>query len=113
MDGLRHRERTLETKFQHDQLREFKILARRNHLFGLWAATLLNLPDDQAKAYAQNATTSHFCTVDGRNLLTKIIKDFQDHGIDITEKRAHKQLNHFYQKAAQQIQQESSSIHHP
>jgi hypothetical protein len=47
------REKSHERKFQLDQELAFKAKARRNKLFGLWAAERLGLVDEAAEAYAR------------------------------------------------------------
>ena len=46
------REQGFEAKFAHDQEREFRIHARRDHLFGLWAAAQLGYRERAAEEYA-------------------------------------------------------------
>src|SRR5271155_2538633 len=51
------REKAFEDKWAHDEELRFKVLARRNKLLGLWAATEMGLKgpsaDDYAKAIVQ------------------------------------------------------------
>ena len=103
MDGFIERERAMEARFQHDQLLEYKILARRNRLFGLWAASLLDLPQDRAEGYARKLASGIMCTADGGEVLEKTLADFNENSVAISENRARKQLDYFYQDAMVQI----------
>ena len=48
------REEGFEQKFAHDEAMRFKATARRNRLFGLWAAEKLGLAGADAEAYAKS-----------------------------------------------------------
>ena len=53
MSSFDDRERAEEAKFVMDEATEFKVMARRNKLLGLWAADLMDLHDEEAEAYAK------------------------------------------------------------
>lgn len=103
MDSLGFREGAIEANFQHQQMVEFKTMARRNRLFGLWAAQLLGLPADLAEDYARSVVTGSFCTSTGNEVITKIFDDLQNNEIIFSETRLRKQLDFFYQDAQSQI----------
>jgi hypothetical protein len=103
MDGFIERERAQEAKFQHDQLLEYKILARRNRLFGLWAASLLDLSQEHAEIYARQLASGIMCTADGDEVLEKTLADFNENSVEMSENRARKQLDYFCQDAMVQI----------
>ena len=48
------REEGFEKKFAHDQDQEFRAIARRNKLLGLWAAGLMGKSDEAAADYAMS-----------------------------------------------------------
>ena len=106
MEHFINRERAHETRFQHQQLIEYKILARRNRLLGLWAAELLKMPSDQVELYTKKMITSIMCTVDGMHIIAQISSDLKQSGVDISENRVRKQLNYFYKDALLQISSE-------
>jgi hypothetical protein len=103
MDAFTTREKALEAKFQHEQMLEYKILSRRNRLFGLWAAEQLGLDRDKAEAYARGVVSGIFATPDGNSIVTKIMVDLTDQKIDISEHKLRKQLNYCHQDASLQI----------
>ena len=54
------REEGFEKKFAHDEELRFKATARRNRLFGQWAAEKLGLTGEEAAAYAKEVVMSDF-----------------------------------------------------
>lgn len=54
------RERSYEARFARDADLQFKAEARRNRLLGEWAAGLLGLTGEEAKAYAMSVVTADF-----------------------------------------------------
>ncbi len=103
MDAFTSREKALEAKFQHEQLLEYKVLARRNRLFGLWAAEQQGLTRDQAESYAREMGRAVYATGDGDLLIHKITEDFEKKNLNISEHRLRKQLHYCYQDASIQI----------
>ena len=106
MDNFLHRERAMETKFQHEQFLEYKVLARRNRLFGIWVAELLGLEDVAAETYARGVVSGRFCTPDASALLEKIFQDLEAAGLDLSPHLARKQLDYFQKDASLQIHAE-------
>lgn len=53
MDGFAERKKKHEEKWALDEALRFKAVARRNKLFGLWAAAEMGLAGGEAEAYAQ------------------------------------------------------------
>lgn len=106
MDNFLHRERALETKFQHEQFLQYKVLARRNRLFGIWVAELLGLKDLDAETYAREVVSGHLCTPDAQALLEKIFHDLEAAGLDLSPHLARKQLDYCLKDASAQIHAE-------
>ena len=103
MDDLVSRERALEMKFQHEQFLEYKVLARRNRLFGLWAAHLLGLEQAEADTYARGVVSGKLCTPGGEELLERILTDTHSAGLELSLHLARKQLEYCHKDAAHQI----------
>ena len=103
MDNFAERERAIENKFQHEQLIEYKILARRNRLFGLWVANFLGLENDQAEIYAREIVSGIYCTPDGNEMIQKVMSDLKNTDADLSEHILQKQLDYCYQDASDQI----------
>jgi hypothetical protein len=61
MKGLTEREKGFEAEFKRNQELRFRVTARRNRLFGLWAAAQLGLPaGEEADAYAKTVVAADF-----------------------------------------------------
>ncbi|MGH7014378.1 MAG: DUF1476 domain-containing protein [Stellaceae bacterium] len=84
MTTFNEREKAEEAKFHHDQELAFKARARRNHLFGLWAADKLGLRGDAAEHYARELMAAAFGKHGDEAVLAKIEADFKAKGVDVT-----------------------------
>ena len=84
-DTLRKREKGHEAKYKLDEELKFKALARRNKLIGLWAAERLGMDEPKADTYAKEVVGMGFGDSEGQSVVDKIVKDFQDRGLEIQE----------------------------
>ena len=85
MSGFDDRENAFENKFAHDQELEFKAVARRNKLLGLWAAELMGLTGDDAEAYGKDVVKADFEEVGHDDVVRKVLADFTEKGLDISK----------------------------
>lgn len=69
------RERGFENKFAHDEEMQFRAVARRNRLLGLWAAGLLGKSGDEADAYAREVVKSDFVEAGEHDVYRKVAAD--------------------------------------
>lgn len=69
-----------EKKFAHDEELRFKAIARRNKLFGLWAAERLGKSGDAAAEYAKTVVLADFEEAGDDDVLRKVRKDLEDGG---------------------------------
>ena len=99
------REKDFEARFKHDQELQFKVTARRNRLLGLWAAERMGLAGDAAAAYAKEIVDAEFAGGD-RHVVDKLIADLAAKGHSATEAQIRFELEHFAERAKQQIMQE-------
>ncbi|MFY7776737.1 MAG: DUF1476 domain-containing protein [Elstera sp.] len=81
MSGFSDREKAFETQFAQDDTLRFKVVARRNKLFGLWAAEKLGEAD--ADAYAKTVVAADFDRPGDDDVLEKVAGDFAAKGISI------------------------------
>jgi hypothetical protein len=79
------REQAFENKFAHDEEVEFKAVARRNRLLGLWAAGLMGLEGDHVEEYARAVVKSDFEQPGDEDVLRKVWKDLSASGAKVTE----------------------------
>jgi hypothetical protein len=75
------REEGFEQQFAHDEELRFKATARRNRLFGLWAAEKLGLSGAEAESYAKSVVMSEIEDVGAHDVTRKIRKDFDAKGV--------------------------------
>jgi hypothetical protein len=99
------REKDFEDRFKHDQELQFKVTARRNRLLGLWAAERMGLGGEAANAYAKEIVDAEFAGGD-RHVVDKLIADLGAKGHSVTEAQVRFELEHFAERAKQQIMQE-------
>ncbi|HYD29715.1 MAG TPA: DUF1476 domain-containing protein [Azospirillaceae bacterium] len=100
------REQAFENKFKHDQDLRFRILARRAKLIGLWAAGHLGMAGAEAEAYARQVVDADFEEPSHRDILAHLHKDLSARGVDISEHRIQKEMEHLLEVAREQVTSE-------
>jgi hypothetical protein len=105
MTAFDEREKEFEARFKHDQELQFKVKARRNRLLGLWAADRMALIGPAAEAYAREVVDAEFHGGD-RHVVEKIVADLNANGQSCTPAQVRFELDHFAERAKQQIMQE-------
>ena len=105
--GFNDREKGFEAKYQHDQETQFKVLARRNKLLGLWAAQLMGLGGADAEAYAKEVVVADFEETGDEDVLRKVFGDLTEKGVAIDDKAVRREMNALLATARDQINAES------
>jgi len=100
------REKGFEQKYKHDKELEFKVNARRNKLLGLWAAKELGIPDAEAEAYARTVVMADFQKPGDDDVVEKIVADFKQKGIEMSEHRVRKHMAELLDTARKQLMTE-------
>ncbi|MFV0244326.1 MAG: DUF1476 domain-containing protein [Qingshengfaniella sp.] len=72
------RETAFENKFAHDEEMQFRVMARRNKLLGLWAAELLGKTGEDANSYAREVIKSDFEEAGDDDVLRKVAGDLSN-----------------------------------
>jgi hypothetical protein len=103
MSGFDDRENAFENKFAHDQELEFKAVARRNKLLGLWAAELMGLTGDEAEAYGKEVVKADFEEAGDEDVFRKIRGDFDARGIEQTDHQIRHKMEQLLEDARQQV----------
>ena len=86
MRGFEERQKAFEAEFHRDQELAFRTTARRNRLFGLWAAERLGVPGgDAAEDYAKAVVAADFAAPGDADVIDKVRADFAAGHIDIKE----------------------------
>lgn len=78
------RQNAFENKYAHDEEMQFKAVARRNKLVGLWAAGLLGKSGADADAYAIEVVKSDFEEAGDEDVIRKLAADLGDKADDAT-----------------------------
>ena len=107
MSQFEDRKRGEEAKFAHDQAADFKLMARRNKLLGLWAADLMGLSGSDAEAYAKTVVLSDLEEPGDDDVLRKVRGDFDIKGVDRSDQRIREQMDALIPVAREQIAKES------
>ena len=94
------RERAYEAKFLMDENATFLISVRRDKLLGLWAATLMGLDQEAAKAYAKSVVDSD---LEHHDIIRKIAHDICSSGDHVDETTVLSYLHDCHEQAREQI----------
>jgi hypothetical protein len=97
------RERGFEAKFAHDEEMQFRILARRNRLLGIWAARLMGLSEAEADAYAKDVIRAEFEEAGDEDVVRKLLGDLISAGVECDENRIREALAHKDVEARRQM----------
>ena len=103
MRSFEDREKGFEAEFKHDQELAFRVTARRNRLFGLWAAQKLELPADQHEAYARTVVEADFQKPGDGDVIEKVRSDLAAKGITLTEQQLRTELGRHAVEAKRQL----------
>lgn len=79
------REEAFEKKFAHDEEMRFKLVARRNRLFGEWVAERLGKTGDAVKEYATSVVLADFEEAGDDDVLRKVRADLERAGIAVSD----------------------------
>ncbi|WP_034825137.1 DUF1476 domain-containing protein [Hyphomonas pacifica] len=103
MSTFDDRERAEEARYALDQETQFKVMARRNKLLGIWAADLMGLSGADAEAYAKSVVLADLEEAGDEDVFRKVRKDFDEAGIDRTDARIREQMAQLLPIAREQI----------
>ena len=107
MSSFDEREKAFEDKFKHDQDLQFKVTARRNKKLGLWAAQQLGLTGSAADTYAEDVVATELTKRGGDTAVVgKIKADLSAKGIDTSEHRIRRELEHLAVIAKTEVMKE-------
>ena len=104
MKGLADRGKAFEAEFKRNQELAFRITARRNRLFGLWAAARLGLPQGEAAdAYAKTVVEADFKVPGDADVIQKVEADLAAKDITMTEAELRGELARANAEARRQL----------
>lgn len=102
------RKEGFEGKFVRDEELRFKATARRNRLFGLWAAEKLGLQGPEAEAYAKTVVIADFAEPGDEDVFRKVRTDFDSKKIDLSDHQIRRTMEELMAKAVEQIENAQS-----
>jgi hypothetical protein len=103
MSGFDKRQEGFEKKFAHDEELRFKASARRNKLFGLWAAEKLGKTGTDAEAYAKQVIAADFEEAGDDDVFRKVQGDFVAGGVEQSEHQIRRTMDELMATAIEQI----------
>ena len=103
MSSFDEREKAFENKYARDEELQFKVIARRNKLLGLWAADQLGKDDADAEAYAKEVVVADFDEPGDDDVKRKVLADLQAAGIEISGEEVRAEMNRLLAVAKQQL----------
>lgn len=75
MTTFNDRENAFESKFAHDAELQFRVMARRDKLTGLWAARALGLEGEAAQTYARSIVAADMAEAGDEDVVRKLAAD--------------------------------------
>ncbi len=104
MSGIEDLGKTHENKFAHDSDMEFKSIARRNKLLGLWAADLMGLSSEAAETYAKEVVIADLEEKGDEDVYRKIRQDLDSKNVEMSDHRIRREMEDLLATAREQIQ---------
>jgi len=97
------RRRSFEEKFRLEEELYFKLTARRNHLFGGWAANVLGLSGSAADEYARSVVFADLQQPGDDDVIVKVEQDLSANSILRTRGELRQKLDEFAREARAQL----------
>jgi hypothetical protein len=97
------RKKGQEAKFAHDAELRFRAEARRNKLLGLWAAELMGLSADAAKAYAAEVVAADFEEAGDEDVFRKVSGDIKAKGLPVGDDAIRQKMASLTEVAREQL----------
>ena len=107
MTDFKDRQRGEEAKFAMDEETAFKVAARRNRLLGEWAASEMNLTQEETDAYKKAVVQADFEEAGDEDVIRKLLGDLTAAGTDISEADIRAKLEEMSIEAKRQLMSES------
>ena len=103
MTTFNDREKGFESKFALDQDQEFRAMARRNKLLGLWAAEKMGLSAESSEDYAKAIVRADFEQPGDEDVFRKIAGDFKGSGLTVSESEIRSKMDELASMARDQV----------
>ena len=109
MSTFDDRERAEEAHYALDQETQFKVMARRNKLLGLWAADVMGMTGAEAEAYAKAVMRSDLEEPGDEDVFRKVRGDFDARGIERSDAQLREQMAELLPVAREEIMKGQAS----
>jgi hypothetical protein len=106
MSSFDDREKSEERRFAVKEELNFRIMARRNKLLGLWAAGLIGLSGTAADAYAKEVVAADLDEPGEEDVFRRIRRDFDAKGVAQSDHQIRRTMQELRVEAEQQIKAE-------
>ncbi len=103
MTTFDERKDAFERKFALDEELRFKATARRNRLFGLWAAAQLGKDGTDAESYAKSVVLADFEESGDADVIRKVKADLESAGKPASEQELRRKLEELMVRAVDEI----------
>lgn len=104
MKSFVEREKAFEAEFKRNEELAFRLAARRNKLFGLWAASRMGIPaGEAADSYAKTVVAADFEAPGDGDVVEKVRADLTGSGIELSEKELRAELERAAAEARAQL----------
>jgi hypothetical protein len=97
------REKGEEARFAHNAELQFKAEARRNTLLGIWAAELMSLVGDDARAYAAEVVAADLTVAGEEDVFKKVSTDLKAAGLSVPDAVIRQKMAQLVAVAKEQI----------
>ena len=109
MTTFDERENAFENMYAHDAEMQFRAMARRNKLLGLWAAERMGLSGDAADAYARSVVAEDLKEAGDDDVYRKVAADLEAKGAGVPEKDLRRQMTELLSEAKAQVAGEAKA----
>ena len=82
---------------------DFKVIARRNKLLGMWAAGLMGLEGDAASDYAKSVVVADVEEAGEDDVFRKVKGDLQAKGLDTSDHQIRREMESLLETARAQL----------
>ena len=106
MTTFNDRKDEAEKKYVHDQQLQFRVVARRNKLLGLWAAEVMGRPESERAGYAQEVVAADFDEPGDADVVRKLLADFEAAGLPKDESEIRAEMERLLDQAKSEIMTE-------
>jgi len=103
-DVFEDRKKGFERKYQLDGEQEFRLLSRRDKIFGAWLAEKFGITGDSADLYIREIAESNFREPGDEDMLDQARLDAAKHGVQIEDSELRAKLAESLLEAKKQLE---------